>query len=222
MSPVAASLDGLLALLLMFALGLGVKLNTRLKALREGQAGFAAAVIELNQAAARAEAGLEALKAASESAHDDLLTRIETARGLVGRLERAGADAHRVLNTLPESSPAPGRASASFGSGGGGSLAAIAALAEGRPTDRGSPSSEPWPASPQAPRRTARAAFDEELFETKSRDPVPRERAPRERASREQSLREQVLREQVLRDPAAGASGERLDLGSLRTNRGDR
>ncbi len=202
MSPVAAGLDGLLALLLLLALGLGLKLNTRLKALREGQAGFAAAVIELNQAAGRAEAGLEALKAASESAHDDLLTRIETARGLVGRLERAGTEAHRVLDALPEPSLAPGRISAGFGPGGGGSLAAIAALAEGRATDRGATPPEPRSAPASTPRRPGRAAFDEELFETKSRDPVPRERPPRE--------------------PAAGAIGGRLDLGPLRPTRGDR
>ncbi len=195
MSPVAASLDGLLALLLLMALGLGLKLNTRLKALREGQAGFAAAVIELNQAAARAEAGLEALKAASESAHDDLLTRIETARGLVGRLERAGAEAHRVLDALPDHAAPPSRNAAPGGSGGG-SLAAIAALADGRLIERGAAASDPRPPPASAPRRLARAAFDEELFETKSRDPVPRE-------------------------PTA-ARGDRLDLGPLRPTRGDR
>ena len=184
MSPIAAGLDALLALLLMLALGLGMKLNTRLKTLREGQAGFAAAVIELNQAAARAEAGLTALKTASESAHDDLLARIETARSLVTRLERAGADVHRTLDALPDAAPPPLRASALGGSSGvGGSLAAIAALAEGRFVERAGPASEPGGATPSAPRRATRPAFDEDLFETKSRDPVPRERAPRDRAS---------------------------------------
>ena len=194
-SPVAAGLDGLLALLLLLALGLGLKLNTRLKALREGQAGFAAAVIELNQAAARAEAGLEALKLASESAHDDLLTRIETARGLVGRLERAGADAHRILDSLPEGPAAPARLANAVASGGG-SLAAIAALAEGRLIERGVAASEPRPAPPAGPRRPARAGIDDDLFETKSREPVPRDPA-RER-------------------------GDRLELGPLRPTRGDR
>ena len=196
MSPVAAGLDGLLALLLLLALGLGLKLNTRLKALREGQAGFAAAVIELNQAAARAEAGLEALKAASESAHDDLLTRIETARGLVVRLERAGADAHRMLDSLPED-PAASARPASAAASGGGSLAAIAALAEGRSIERGATAPKPRSASSPAPRRLARAAIDEDLFETKSRDPVPRDPGPRDRA-------------------------DRLELGALRPTRGDR
>ena len=205
MSPVAAGLDGLLALLLLLALGLGMKLNTRLKTLREGQAGFAAAVIELNQAAARAEAGLTALKAASESAHDDLLARIETARGLVGRLERAGADAHRTLDALPERPASSGLAAP----GGGGSLAAIAALAEGRLVERGAGASEPRPAAPSAPRRSVRAAFDEDLFETKSRDPVPRERVPRERVSPERVTLD-------LGDL------DKPDLGPLRPPRGER
>ena len=202
MSPVAAGLDGLLVLLLLLALGLGLQLNRRLKALREGQAGFAAAVIELNQAAARAEAGLQALKTASESAHDDLLARIETARGLVGRLERAGADAHRVLDTLPGPAAPAGRTAAAGGSGGG-SLAAIAALAEGRFVERDVTASQPR--APPPPRRSARAAFDEELFESKARNPVPRERSPGDRAFLE-----------------PGALGDRLDLGPLRPNRGDR
>ncbi len=165
MSPVAVGLDGLLALLLLLALGLGLKLNARLKTLREGQAGFAAAVLELNQAAARAESGLTALRIASESAHDDLLTRIETARGLVGRLERAGADAQRIADTLPDSVTPSTRPQ-----GVGGSLAAIAALAEGRVPDPTGPQAEPRRATPSTPRRPARTAFDEDLFETKIRD----------------------------------------------------
>ncbi len=221
MSPVAAGLDGLLALLLLLALGLGLKLNTRLKALRDGQAGFAAAVIELNQAAARAEAGLEALKTASESAHDDLLARIETARGLVGRLERAGADAHRMPDTLPEAPAAPSRFAGATASGGG-SLAAIAALAEGRLIERGNLSSDTRSSSPPAPRRAVRAAIDEELFETKSRDPVRREPLghepqPREAPSRQPETRDPVIRASLFEDRA-----DRIELGPLRPTRGDR
>ena len=165
MSPFAAGLDGLLALLLVLALGLGLKLNARLKTLRESQAGFAAAVIELNQAAARAEAGLLALKAASETAHDDLLARIETARGLAARLERAGAEALRPPPTLSE------RAAPTRPPGSGGALAAIAALAEGRTPERSGPAAEPrTPAPAAAPRRPARTAFDDDLFESRAQD----------------------------------------------------
>ena len=166
MSPIAAGLDGLLALLLLLALGLGLKLNARLKTLRESQAGFAAAVIELNQAAARAEAGLVALKAASETAHDDLLARIETARGLVVRLERAGAEAQRPTASLPE------RAASTRPSGSGGTLAAIAALADNRAPERPSMAGASRAAAPPpaVPRRPARTPFDDDLFETRPQD----------------------------------------------------
>jgi hypothetical protein len=169
-SPVAAGLDALLALLLLLALGLGLRLNARLKALRESQAGFAAAVIELNQAAARAEAGLAALKTASETAHDDLLARIETARGLVAKLDRASTDAERALNAAPE------RASAPRGLGGSGTLAAIAALAEGRAPDR-APAKQARP--PAAPRRPVRPTLDEDLFESKAQGGLGPLHAPR-------------------------------------------
>ena len=172
MSPIALGMDGLLALLLALALALGLRLNARLKTLRDSQAGFAAAAIELNQAAARAEAGLQALKTASESAHDDLLARIETARGLIGRLERAGAQAQRIADAPAEPPAVPARAFAP-----GGTLAAIAALAEGRVPARTAAAVEPRPSpdeptrvAPPPPRRAARARVDDDLFEAKARD----------------------------------------------------
>lgn len=92
MSPISIGLDVILVTLLISALAVGLRLNRRLKALREGQESFVKAVGELDVAAARAEAGLMALRAASEDAHDTLLTRIETARGLIVRLDK-GVDA---------------------------------------------------------------------------------------------------------------------------------
>jgi hypothetical protein len=168
MSPIAAGLDGLLALLLIAALVLGARLNARLKALRDGQAGFAAAVLELNQAAARAEAGLNALKSAQEETHDMLLDRIEVARGLAAKLERAGADADRRAAQAPPppAEPAP-RATATAP---GGALAAIAALAEGRTPGRATdpaPDAAAARATPPPRRKPARDTFDEELFEAK-------------------------------------------------------
>jgi hypothetical protein len=164
-SPIAIGLDALLALLLLLALGLGVQLNTRLKALRQSQASFAASVQELNQAAAKAEAGLAALRAASETAHDDLLARIETARALVGRLERASADAERAAHALPERAVPAGRPI-----GRSDTLAAIAALAEGRMPQAGAPRAAAEERAPAPPRRPARPAFDEDLFEAGGRD----------------------------------------------------
>ncbi|MGC1302286.1 MAG: DUF6468 domain-containing protein, partial [Caulobacteraceae bacterium] len=99
MSPVALGLDVLLAALLLSALVIGVRLNSRLKVLRDSQLHFVKAVADVDQAAARAEAGLQALRSASEETHDQLLTRIETARGLIAKLERASLDAERILST---------------------------------------------------------------------------------------------------------------------------
>jgi hypothetical protein len=89
MSPIAIGMDLLLAALLLGALMMGYRLNDRLKALRASQLDFAKAVMELDSAAARAEAGLTALRAAAEEAHDSLLARIDTARALATRLEKA-------------------------------------------------------------------------------------------------------------------------------------
>src|SRR6478735_2934006 len=90
MSPIALGLDLILGVLLIPALGVGLRLNARLKTLQARQAGFVKAAVELNQAAARADAGLTALRAAAEEVHDGLVTRIETARQLANRLEGAG------------------------------------------------------------------------------------------------------------------------------------
>lgn len=93
MSLVAIGLDLLLAALLVGALLMGWRLNGRLKALRASQHDFAQAVTELDAAAARAEKGLTELRAAAEEAHDSLLARIDTARSLASRLEKAEASA---------------------------------------------------------------------------------------------------------------------------------
>ena len=57
-------MDAVLMLLLVAAVGYGVKLERKLKALREGQVAFAQAVGELNAAAGRAESALATLRAA--------------------------------------------------------------------------------------------------------------------------------------------------------------
>ena len=88
MSPVSLGLDGLLILLLLTAVAVGVRLNRKLKDLKDSQSGFIKAVGELDAAAMRAESGLAALRDATTDAHDQLLTRIESARGLVARLDR--------------------------------------------------------------------------------------------------------------------------------------
>lgn len=86
---IVIGLDILLAALLGAALWMGWRLNGKLKALRASQLDFAKAVMELDAAAAKADSGLAALRVAAEEAHDSLLARIDTARALATRLEKA-------------------------------------------------------------------------------------------------------------------------------------
>ncbi len=79
-------LDGVLMLLLVAALGYGVRLERKLTALRQGQQAFASAVTELNAAAGRAEAALASLRASGQET-DLLHDRIIKARELKAQLE---------------------------------------------------------------------------------------------------------------------------------------
>ena len=88
MSIIGLAMNLLLAGLLIAALGMGWRLNRRLKALRDSHDGFAAAVAELNMAAARAEQGLADLRSATDEAVDILGERIERGRTLATRLDR--------------------------------------------------------------------------------------------------------------------------------------
>ena len=88
MSLIGLAMNLLLAALLVAALGMGWRLNRRLKALRDSHDGFAVAVAELNTAAARAEQGLSDLRAATDEAVDILGDRIEKGRILATRLDR--------------------------------------------------------------------------------------------------------------------------------------
>ena len=93
MNPVVMSLEGLLALLLLATLVFGIKLERKLKALRQSQAGFASAVRDLDSAAARTEAGLDALRMATDGARDVLVQRMEAAQQMSLRLEALTQDA---------------------------------------------------------------------------------------------------------------------------------
>ncbi|MBU4436040.1 MAG: flagellar positioning protein PflI [Alphaproteobacteria bacterium] len=87
MSIAAFALNGLLAVLLIVALGFGWRLERRLKALRDSHAGFAKAVADLDNAAARAEQGLADLRAATDEASETLADRIERATALAAKLD---------------------------------------------------------------------------------------------------------------------------------------
>ena len=79
-------LDSILMLLLAAAIGYGIKLEKKLKALREGQLAFAGAVTELNAAAGRAEQALATLRASGQET-DLLHDRIIKARAVKQELE---------------------------------------------------------------------------------------------------------------------------------------
>lgn len=87
MSVTAIALNGLLAILLLIALAFGVRLERRLKALRDSHEGFAKAVADLDRAAMRAEQGLADLRAATDEAADTLADRIAQAKALAGQLD---------------------------------------------------------------------------------------------------------------------------------------
>ncbi|WP_339913701.1 DUF6468 domain-containing protein [uncultured Brevundimonas sp.] len=79
-------LDAVLMLLLVVAIGYGVRLERKLVSLRAGQLAFAGAVTELNTAAGRAEAALASLRASGQET-DLLHDRILKARAIKQELE---------------------------------------------------------------------------------------------------------------------------------------
>ncbi|HZZ66969.1 MAG TPA: DUF6468 domain-containing protein [Phenylobacterium sp.] len=107
MSMIGLAMNGLLAVLLLAALTVGLRLNRRLKALRDSHEGFAAAVGELNVAAARAEQGLADLRAATDEAVDLLADRIEKGRVLAMKLERLVEHAGVPQRQAAAPAPAP-------------------------------------------------------------------------------------------------------------------
>lgn len=103
-------LDAVLMLLLVAALGYGVRLERKLTQLRAGQLAFAGAVTELNAACTRAENALGSLRASGEEA-DMLHDRILKARAVKTELEQLIARAGKspsVSGQAPRStSPSP-------------------------------------------------------------------------------------------------------------------
>ena len=103
-------LDSFLMLLLVAALGYGVRLEKKLTALRDGQLAFAGAVTELNAAAGRAENALRSLRASAEEA-DMLHDRILKARAVKQELEvliaRQSRSAPAIAAPVPDPLPEP-------------------------------------------------------------------------------------------------------------------
>lgn len=99
-------LDGVLMLLLVAALGYGVRLEKKLTALRNGQQAFATAVTELNAAAGRAEAALGSLRASGHET-DLLHDRIVKAREVKAQLEALIARAPDAPRAAAPEAPRP-------------------------------------------------------------------------------------------------------------------
>jgi hypothetical protein len=95
-------LDAVLMLLLVAALGYGVRLEKKLTQLRAGQLAFAGAVTELNAACGRAENALSSLRASGEEA-DLLHDRILKARALKTDLEQLIARGGKNPSVSPRS-----------------------------------------------------------------------------------------------------------------------
>ena len=158
MSMVGIVMDVLLIGLILAALGFGMRLEKKLRALREGQDGFAKAVAELNVAAGRAESAMAELRAAGEET-DLLHERILAARTLKAELEglvtRGRAPTPPQVQAQPETSLTQLQPAAS-------TERLLQALAERRLEDL--PLTE-------APRRaqTQRALPEDDLFEAPAR-----------------------------------------------------
>jgi len=102
---IAIGLNIILGMLLVCGLMLGLRLDRRLRGLRDSHDSFAKAVQELDQAAARTESSLADLRAGTEAARTELAARIDQARLLAQRLEKLTADAGRALEQQPAARP---------------------------------------------------------------------------------------------------------------------
>jgi hypothetical protein len=109
---IGVGLDLLLIVLLVGALYLGMRLEKKLRYLRETQAGFAGAAAELNMALARAEGGLAEMKHAAAEAQMVLGDRLQDGRALAARLDQRMALAKNSEERLELKAEAAERAAA--------------------------------------------------------------------------------------------------------------
>jgi hypothetical protein len=100
MNAIAFCLDLILATLLLAALFVGLRLDRKLKALKDSQSGFAGAVAELDAAIVKARDGLTALKATAIQAETDIADRIQDAKGMTARLDQQSAAARTATENL--------------------------------------------------------------------------------------------------------------------------
>jgi ABC-type transporter Mla subunit MlaD len=158
MSLIGLAMNLLLAGLLGAALVLGLRLNKRLKGLRDSHDSFAIAVRELNAAAERAEQGLADLRAATDEAVDTLADRIEKGRALAAKLERLIIVAPREAKEAPD--PRDEGHDKRLGA-----LLAAAREGRGRPADRLSDRAPERPLRVEPLPPLSRANPEDDLFE---------------------------------------------------------
>ncbi|MBN8551940.1 MAG: hypothetical protein J0L52_03470 [Caulobacterales bacterium] len=163
MNAIGLIMDVLLIALILAAIAYGMRLEKKLRSLREGQDGFVRAVAELNVAAGRAEAALAELRAAGEET-DLLHERIVAARtlkaeldSLVSRGRPAGPAAAAAAAPMPD---APARVTAIQPQTSTERL--LKALAERRPEDL------PLTETPR-PIAAPRSLPEDDLFEAPAR-----------------------------------------------------
>ena len=190
-------LDAILMLLLVAALGYGVRLEKKLSQLRAGQIAFAGAVTELNAACARAENALGSLRASGEEA-DLLHDRIIKARTLKTELEQLIARGAR--NPLPPPAGEGGRSEAETAWG-----------RQGEPVSdrpRGAESPPPGRSATTLPRRGRETV-----------EPTPAAAAdPEDRAFRMAALAERIHGMAAPVPAAAGAGNVQAILHALTAN----
>lgn len=96
MSPIALTIEVVLAVMLAACLFYFWRLDRKLSALRNGQDGVRAAAIELAQATAQAEAAVRNMRITAQEAGRDLQQRINDARATSDRL---GLGAGRIRSS---------------------------------------------------------------------------------------------------------------------------
>ncbi len=183
MNAVAFCLDLILASLLLAALVVGLRLDRKLKALKDSQSGFVGAVAELDASLVKAQDSLAALKGAAAHAEAAIADRIQDAKGITARLDQNAKSAaaaaeklERLLDRYPSSTSSaslPRERDMPARGGGAEAMSLRDRIAAGLPSPRpltrealSRPVSAPERGAGPGLRRNERnAGSDEDLFE---------------------------------------------------------
>ena len=102
MNAIAFCLDLVLASLLLAALYVGLRLDRKLKALKDSHAGFAGAVAELDAAIVKAQDGLATLKSTANQVETAISDRVQDAKGMTARLDQQTGAAKTAADRLEQ------------------------------------------------------------------------------------------------------------------------